>query len=285
MNHENLTPSKPESLNIRRNPGEPYIAPEPANLDWRRLEVASKRFSSRIGEGINHATEHHTLIDHETARCIAHTFGRAFGRQSALAEFGRTGEAAYEASRDEYLQLYRTAEAPAWLTAQVHWLGTYLIRAQHPESQTIGTNEPYPLVLEELLVPTAVTVGDLQMTLHVAGCNDTADIASLTDELQQLQLDEDPGLQAYLALPNVNALSGDIMGDFHNVLVGVFRDDEEALRTVCDLDEREREIEEFASQRNLYYDYLTPDWEAIREEAEEIVDLADREGRTYVFYK
>lgn len=289
MNIENLTPNRsqrqPEQLLERRLAGEPYLAPDPVELDWRRLEVASRRFGDRIADGIAHATERHTGINHETARCIAHTFGRAFGRMSALAEFGRTGEADYEAMRDEYLQLYIDSEAPAWVAEQVTWLGTHLIRKQYPQAETISSNEPYPLTLEELLVPTKVQIEDLEMEVHVPGCYDSAAIEDLKQELTLLQLDKDIGLQAYLSLPNVNAFSGDIMEGFHNSYIAEFRDEEDALRSVCDLDEREREIEEYISEKGLYYDYLTPDWEALRQEVRDMVDLVERGGRVYVFYK
>lgn len=289
MNIENFTPNIPEHqaerLREHRTAGEPYPAPETVELDWRRLEVTSHRFGDRIGDGIAHATERKTLIDHETARCIAHTFGRAFGRTSALAEFGRTGEADYEAMRDEYLRLYIDGQAPAWVAEQVAWLGTHLIREKYPQAETIGYNAHYPLTLEELLVPTSVQVGDLEMIVHVPGQYDSAAIEDLTRELALLQLDEDTGLQAYLSLPNVNAFSGDIMEGFHNSYIAVFRDEEDALRSVCDLDEREREIEDYISEKGLYYDYLIPDWEALRQEVRDMVDLVERGGRVYVFYK
>lgn len=289
MNIENLTPNTSEHQSERqperRLVGEPHLAADPVELDWRRLEVASHRFGDRIADGIAHATERHTGIDHETARCIAHAFGRAFGRTSALAKFGRTGEADYEAMRDEYLQLYIDGQAPAWVAEQATWLGTYLIRQKYPQAETISSNEPYPLTLEELLVPTKVQVGDFEMEVHIPGQYDSAAIEDLKQELALLQLDKGIGLQAYLSLPNVNAFSGDIMEGFHNSYIAVFRDEEDALRSVCDLDQRERDIEDYISEKGLYYDYLIPDWEALRQEAGELVDLVEREGRTYVFYK
>lgn len=285
MNPEHHIPQAPEQLTVRRTAGEPYLAPEPGQIDWRRLEVASHRFGDRIADGIARATERNDPIDRETARCIAHILGRAFGRASALAEYGRTGEANYEAMRDEYLQLYEAPESPAWLIEQIDWLGTHLIRAQHPLSETISLNEPYPLTLDQLLVPTTVTVENLTMTVHIPGKYGSTAIEEFAKELAQLQIEKDTGLQAYLSLPNVNAFSGDIMAGFLNSYIAVFRDEEDALRAVLDLDEREHDIQEYASDRHLFYDYLTPDWEALKEEASELVDLVEREDRIYVFYK
>lgn len=285
MNPEQHTTQSPEHLTVRRTAGEPYLAPEPEQIDWRRLEVASRRFGDRIADGIARATEHKDNIDRETARCIAHTLGRAFGRESALATYGRTGDASYEAMRDEYLQLYEDPESPAWLIEQIDWLGTHLIRAQHPLSKTINFNEPYPLTLDQLLVPTTMTIENLTMTVHIPGKYGRTAIEEFAKEFALLQIEKDTGLQAYLSLPNVNAFSGDIMAGFLNSYIAVFRDEEDALRAVLDLDEREHDIQEYASARHLFYDYLTPDWEALKEEASELVDLVEREDRTYVFYK
>ena len=71
------------------------LTPERTSPDWRRLEVASHRFEHRIANGIAAALAEHREVDHDTARYIAHALGRAFGRESALAEFGRTGESTY----------------------------------------------------------------------------------------------------------------------------------------------------------------------------------------------
>ncbi|MFT2536357.1 hypothetical protein ACMWQD_28680, partial [Escherichia coli] len=62
-------------------------APERASPDWRRLEVASGRFAEPIANRITHALAEESEIDNGTARCIAHVLGRAYGRESALADF------------------------------------------------------------------------------------------------------------------------------------------------------------------------------------------------------
>ncbi|WP_140393356.1 hypothetical protein [Leucobacter sp. 7(1)] len=284
--NEHFQPQPTEqAMPERRELGEAHLAPSRMTPDWRRVEVASHRFGDHIADGIAKASEYKTLIEHGTARCIAHVLGRALDRSSALAAFGRTGEADYAAMRDEYLALYSNPDAPAWVVEQIDWLGTHLIRTAHPSAQTISYREPYPLTLEELLVPTEVRVGELEMTVQVPGCYDGSTIMELQEVLTDHKLDRDPGLQAYLSLPNVNAMSGDIMEGFHNSLIAVFRHEEAALRSVCDLDEREREIEDFVSERGLYYDYLTPDLEVLREQVQDMVDLVEREDRVYVFYK
>lgn len=285
MNERTHAQNNNPNFDTRRAPGEPYIAPSGETPDWRRLEVAANRFSHLISDGINHAVERQGVIDHSTARCIAHTLGRAFGRESALAVFGRTGEINYEAMRDEYLSLYSDPAAPTPVIEQIDWLGTSIIRTLHPLSHTRSYREPYPLTLDELLVPTHAQVEDFTMTVHVPGDCDSASIAELQTTLEELNLDANDGLQAYLSLPNVNAMSGDIPEGFQNAFIAEFPDIEAALRSVCDLDEREREVRDFASERSLFFEYLGPDWNALSDETRDLVDIVDRGSRTYVFYK
>ncbi|HEY5319482.1 MAG TPA: hypothetical protein VIJ76_01260, partial [Galbitalea sp.] len=76
------------------------------------MERTARRFLSRIIEGITTAQTERREIDFMTARMIAHALGRALGRASALADFGRTGEGTYEALREEYLGLYTEEGTP-----------------------------------------------------------------------------------------------------------------------------------------------------------------------------
>lgn len=77
------------------NEHEPRPAADTESPDWRRLEVALGRFGTLISDGINTALANQTEVDDATARCIAHVLGRAYGRDSALADYGRTGEGQY----------------------------------------------------------------------------------------------------------------------------------------------------------------------------------------------
>jgi hypothetical protein len=256
------------------------------NPDWRRLEVASRRFGDRIAGGIARSLEDRTEVDQGTARCIAHVLGRSLGRQSALADYARTGEGDYDTLRDEYLRLYNDDAAPASVKEQIDWLGTRLIRSEYPDARTTGYRDQYPLKLDQLLVPTMVEVGDWATTVHVPGNYSGEVIANdLAPTLVELRLDEAPALRAFLALPDVNAMRGDIMEDFHQNYVGTFTSEEEALHALCDVEEREREVQEHAAERRLYFDTITPDYEALRDEAEEAFDLVEAEGRVYVFSK
>lgn len=100
-----------------------------------------------------------------------------------------------------------------------------------------------------------------------------------------LCLDQDIALQAFLKLPNVDAMSGDIMDDFRTRHAGTWQRSEDVYSELCLLDDREEEIRDYAAERRLYFDYLTPDYEALQEELEETFALTEIEGMTYVFFK
>lgn len=262
-----------------------YPAPDRATPDWRRLEVASRRFGELIAAGITTAMEKHSEIDDGTARCIAHVLGRSIGRHSALAGFGRTGQGDYEALRDEYLAIYNGADAPAPTKELVDWLGTYLVqRENHGALRRFG-NEYLPPKLEQLLVPTGIDVSDWHFTVHVPANYGREGIEELTETLHELQLDKDEALQAFLSLPDVNAMGGDIMEDFHENHIGTFDSIEHAIHVLLELDEREKEVHEFAAERHLYIESVTPDYETLLERARDAYDVVEWKDKVYAFYR
>jgi len=263
----------------------PRPAPTREVPDWRRLETALIRHSDIVAGGIAYADEHHTGVDQETAQCIAHVLSRSLAPDSALSDYALTGNGDYEALRDEYLTIYHDPEAPAWVREVVDHFGTHLIYQTFPNASTANYLAPFPRKLSRLHVPTEITVDGLTMTVNVPGIYGRDTIAELPDTLSELRLAEDVGLQAFLSVPGVNAVSGDIMEDFHNSSIGVWRDIESAVTELALLDDREEEVQDFAAERKLYFDYLTPDYEALKEELEESLSLVEREGRIYVFSK
>lgn len=263
----------------------PRRAPTREVPDWRRLETALIRHSDIVAGGIAYADEHHIGVDQETAQCIAHVLGRGLTPDSTLAEYALTGEGDYEALRDEYLTIYHDPEAPAWVREVVDHFGTHLIYQTFPDASTASHLAPYPRKLSRIHVPTQITVDGLTTTVYVPGIYGRGTIAELPDTLSELKFAEDVGLQAFLSIPGVNAISGDIMEDFHSSFLGVWRDMEAAVTELALLDDREEEVKEFAAERKLYFDYLTPDYEALQEELEESLSLIEREGRIYVFTK
>lgn len=105
----------------------------PTQIDLERLHQAAARFGDRIDAEISLAHQEQREITHETARLISHVLGRAYGRHSTLANFGRTGDGGYHDLRDEYLDLYIHPDVPEQTQHWIDWLGTHLIQAARKE--------------------------------------------------------------------------------------------------------------------------------------------------------
>lgn len=112
------------------SPEQPAPAPQ---LDLEHLAQTAARFGDRIDQGITEAAAEQREITRETARLICHVLGRAFGRQSALANFARTGDGSYDDLRPEYLDLYVHPGISRQVQHWIDWLGTHLIQAARKE--------------------------------------------------------------------------------------------------------------------------------------------------------
>lgn len=260
-------------------------APVRETPDWKRFNVALTHHGDQIAEGTAFALERQSRLDEGTARRIAHVLGRSLGQDSSLARFAETGDGNYERLRDEYLALHNDPQVTESTHQLIDWLGTYLIRRDHPEAQLINDEEKRPPRLDNILVPTSLIVDGKPALVHIPGIYDAPVITELAELLAELRLQEDAGLQAFLSLPDTNAMSGDIMQDFHDLFVGTWDTTEDALRELCAVDDREEEVQDYAAERRLYFDYLTPDFEALREDAEEGFSLVEKGGKTHVFYR
>lgn len=264
---------------------EPRPATETGQPDWRRLDVVHTRFAQRIADGISEASEAHREIDGDTARCIAHVLGRAVGRSSRLADFGRTGEGTYLELRDEYLKLYGSEQASPETKELINWLGTYLVEQENTGSGRRFMNEHLPPTLDLLLVRTEVTVNGQLFVIHLPASLDGTQIEGIREELALLQLDKDEALQAFLSLPDVDANTPMLMESFEDAFVRTFPSMEDAVHGLCELDEWEREVSEFASERGLYADNYSVDYEMLTERLGEIYDLVRWKERIHVFNK
>lgn len=119
----------------------------PESLDFEHLHRTARRFEDRITAGISAAHAEQREIDDSCARLIAHVLGRAYGRHSGLAAFGRTGTGSYDDLREEYLDLYVTECASADIREWIDWFGTYLIQRERdnllpPHSAHSTSNDP-----------------------------------------------------------------------------------------------------------------------------------------------
>lgn len=287
MNEQHLpTPERGEQLSCSPDrPGAPRPVQERGTPDWRRFDVTARRFGELIASGITEAMADRRDVDRGTARCIAHVLGRSLGRHSALANFARTGEGDYETLREEYLRLHNDENVTSTTQELIDWLGAHLIRQQHPGAKSVTFVEAYPPRLDNILVPTGVEVGDWYLRINVPGIYRTKDIQELTETLGQLSVDQDPALRAFLSLPDVNAMSGDVMEDFHAHYLGVFTTTQEAIHELAEVEERERDVFTYAEDRQLVIEQMNPDYEALRDEVTDAFDLVEEEGRIYAFHQ
>lgn len=269
---------------------EPHMTPEarPApqreTPDWRRLESALTRFGQLIRDGIAEAHAEQREIDQATARCIAHVLGRAYGRESALAGFGRTGEGHYLSLRDEYLDLYGNEQADPTIKEMIDWLGTYLVQQEGTGSGRRFMNEHLPPKLDQLLVHTSIRIDDERFIVNIPADWHSGHEDELIELLTTLRLPDDEALQAFLSLPDVSVGTDDIMESFHASYIGTFASDQEAVHGLMEIDEWEKEVHDIAAERGLVIDGITPDYEALLERLREAYDLVDWKGRVYAFY-
>lgn len=284
--NEHLSQPNYESQPVpHREPGDTYPAPDREMPNWRRLEVASRYFRDRITDGISQAAEAQTVLDSDTARCIAYTLGRSLGSDSALGEYSQTAQGNYEALRDEYLAFYNNPEAPDWAVEQINWLGGHLIHETFPQTKPSGYGDQCPPNLRRILVPTQMQIAEQSLAAHVPGSFDSAAISKVESSLMRLGADEKPRLQAFLSLPDTDATSGCLVECFEESFAGEFEDIKDLIHATIDLDEHEREVTQFAADRFLYFDYINPDYEALGTEVRRLVDVVERGGRFYAFYK
>lgn len=253
--------------------------------DFRRLEVTSRRFAQYIVDGIAAARAERGEISHETARCIAHVLGRAYGRGSALAGFGRNGEGQYLTLRDEYLDLYGDPETPPDVKEWIDWFGTYLVQRENTGSGRRFMNENMPPKLEQLLVRTSIRIGEERFLVHVPANWHSGDEDGLVELLTDLRLPEDEALQAFLTLPDVSVGTDDIMESFHESYVNSYSFIEDAVRELAEVDSLELAIYEATESRSLPDTAVAIDYALIEEHVREGYDLVEWKGRIHVFNK
>lgn len=258
---------------------------QPNEPDWRRLEVARNRFLDRVADGIAQAMANGTEISDVTARCIAHVLGRACGRESSLAGFGRNGEGHYLSLRDEYLNLHGNDRADAVTKEWIDWFGTYLVQRENTGSGRRFMNENMPPKLEQLLVRTSVHIGEEHFLVHVPANWHSGDEDGLVELLTDLRLPEDPALQAYLSLPDVSVGTDDIMESFHESYVNSYSFIEDAVRELAEVDSLELALYEATESRSLPDSAVAIDYALIEEHVREGYDLVEWKGRIHVFNK
>jgi hypothetical protein len=271
MNGEQAPQSQPEHENRAR----PIV---PATM-----ERTASRFQHFIIDGIAEASDKHQEIDALTARSIAHVLGRAFGRASALADFGRTGDGSYEALRDEYLALYTDETTPAEIKGWINWYGTFLVQREGTGSgrQFMGPdNVPE---LSRVLVQTRVHSGGDFRVLHAPASLRSTDLNQLVERLTDLKEGATEALWAFLTLPDVNAADSNLLDSFNASYIGEFPHIWDALYGLTELAEWERELKAFAEDRGILSEAFSIDLDIIENQTRDVYDIVEVAGILYVF--
>lgn len=267
----------------------PKVTPRPARADtypdWRRLEVATGRYLQLVTDGIAMAQHEQTEIDDGTARCIAHVLGRAYGRESSLAGFGRTGEGHYLSLRDEYLGLYTDERADAVTKEMIDWFGTYLVQREATGSGRRFMNEHLPPKLDQLLVRSEVGVNGHRFTVNIPASWHSGDVDGLIETLTELQLAEDSALQAFLALPDVNVGTDNIMESFHEAFAGTYSSDEHALRVLSPLEDWETSLADWCIDNGIESEALDWNYAPLMARLRDIYDIVEKEGVLHAFVR
>lgn len=249
------------------------------------MERTARRFESRIVEGIAAARTDQREIDHLTARMIAHALGRALGRASALAEFGRTGEGNYDALSEEYLALYSDPTTPPMIREWIDWLGTHLLHQEDRGSGRRYMGEAASPDLSRLLMPTWIDLRGKISTVHIPASMPANEVTTLVERLSTLDLATTPAFLAFLALPDVDASSPDLVESFHETYVGSFVSIEDALYGLVELEEWETDLHNFAADRGILPQAVSIDHDVIEAQTREIYDLVEDRRVVYAFNK
>ncbi|MBX3195396.1 MAG: hypothetical protein KF727_09925 [Microbacteriaceae bacterium] len=249
-----------------------------------RMARTAGRYENWIAEGISAAREASSEIDLMTARLIAHTLGRATGRTSALANFGRTGDGDYEALRDEYLALYSDPTSPPLIREWIDWFGTHLVQREQIGSGRRFMNEHQAPQLDRLLVRADLALGEQHLSVHVPASTPRDAIDQLAGTLRELGVDGDEAMQAFLSLPDVNALTDDLTAAFSASYVDTFDRLEDAVHGLMEVDEWEKDINEYAHERGFFVEGVTPDYEVLIERVRDAYDLVEWKGAVHAFY-
>lgn len=242
---------------------------------------SGSRMEARIAAGIEDAALNGREIDQDTARRIARTLSRAAATDSALASFAATGEGSYGQLRDEYLAIYNAADTPLEVRDWIDWLGTYLVRRENVS----WISEPLPHPLDQVRVLTTRTIGDEHIIFRVPGTASSADIATTVELLRDLQVDRDEALQAYLTLPDVNAMQDNVMERFHENFAGTYVDDEAALRALSPLSEWESDLAEWCLDHGIEFDALHWNLKPLISRLAEVYDLVELKGSIHAFIR
>ena len=146
-------------------------------------------------------------------------------------------------------------------------------------------NEHLPPKLDQLLVRTSVRVGDERFIVNIPASWDSGEEDGLIELLHDLQLHQDPALQAFLALPDVSAETPDLMESFHEAFAGTYENEEAALRALSPLEDWETSLADWCIDHGVDFDALDWNFAPLMDRLRDLYDLVEQEGRIHAFIK
>lgn len=167
----------------------------------------------------------------------------------------------------------------------IDWLGAYLLFKDGTGTARKSAEDQRTPTLPQLLVRTRLTIDDQVVTAHVPADKNYAEIAELGDHLAELHIVEDEALRAFIGLPDVDAMTGNVMEAFHEAFCGTYADEEDALRTLSPLADWEGELASWRLDRGIEDEALEFNLAPLIERLRTVYDLVTTPGGVHAFIK
>lgn len=255
-------------------------------VDIERLRRTSLRFESAITLGIEAARTGGREIDDGTAQLIAHVLGRGLGRDSQLAEHGRTRQGDPEAMRTEFMTLWEHPRTGGLTREWINWLGTYLLNSEpRPDLPDGDEVEAARALLRTTLVTDQLNVGGLTLTVNIPASLTGPELREAVARLAQLPEIFEPSFHAFLTLPDIDASAANAADLFEQYFVGRFETEDDAIEGLSPIDEWETRLGEWTAELGLPADAVTIDRSVVSAQLREVYDIVELEGRIYAFTK
>ena len=253
-------------------------------IDIDRLRRTANRFKSAITLGIEAARAAGREIDDGTAQLIAHVLGRSLGRDSQLAEHGRTRHGDPEAMRTEFMTLWEHPKTGGLMREWINWLGTYLLTSEsNPDLPNGDEVEAARALLRTTLVTDQLIVGGLTLKVNIPASHTGPELQELVARLEKLPEILEPSFHAFLALPDVDASAANVADLFEQHFVGRFETEDDAIEGLSPIDEWETRLGEWSAELGLPAEAVTIDRSIVSTQLREVYDIVELEGRIYAF--
>lgn len=138
---------------------------------------------------------------------------------------------------------------------------------------------------EQILVADAVVVHGADFCVHVPGSTGQATLSDLGETLGDLNLDRDEALQAFLSLPDVNALSENLLESFEATFAGSFHSLDDALRALSPLEDWENDLADWQVNNGVDEDALEWNYQPLYRRLRDVYDLVEWKVALHAFNK